>query len=124
MPELEALLRSAAGYVKPSDDLRPRVLETARAARGDRRVCRRLRAMLFAALFSILSLDAVDSPLRQFVTEPREAGRIIDADDIYEFTKSRVVAGESGLGDDFNWGMVEAFNVLRAQQSRSLRPAM
>jgi len=124
MAELEALLRSAGGYVKPSEDLRPRVLETAKAMRGDRRVCRRLRTLLLAAVLCLLCLDAVDTPLRQRVSEPKDSGRIVDADDIYRFSKSRIVAGDGGFSDDFGWGMVEAFNVLRLQQSRSLRPAM
>lgn len=124
LAELEAMLFSAGSYVRASDDLRPRVLETAKGLRRDRRICRRLRASLFTIVLSFLCLDAVDPPLRQLLSEPQDPQRIIEAEDIYRFSKAQIVADDVGWSDEFGWGMVEAFNVMRLQQSRSLRPAM
>lgn len=124
LAELEAMLLSAGSYVRASDDLRPRVLETAKELRRERRICRRLRAMLFTVALSFLCLDAVDTPLRQLLSEPRDPERIVDAEDIYRFSKAQIFADDGDWSDEFGWGMVEAFNVMRLKQSRALRPAM
>jgi membrane glycosyltransferase len=50
--EIEALVRQAGNYVRASDDLRPRVLESARAVRNEYRVQR----WLWQAAFSVALL--------------------------------------------------------------------
>lgn len=55
--EIEALIRAAGNYVRPSDDLRPRVLESARAEVNARQINGRLRVWVVAAvvLFMLLA---------------------------------------------------------------------
>src|SRR5688572_12325229 len=48
--EVEALVGRAKDYVRPSDDLRPRVLEAARRERSDRRIQSYLRAAAVVVL--------------------------------------------------------------------------
>ena len=48
-PRDKATIRSAGNYVRPSDDLRPRTLETARNARGKRRWSKQIAAAAAAA---------------------------------------------------------------------------
>lgn len=120
LADLEALLCAAGGYVKPSEDLRPRVIESARAARGERRVRRRLRGFFFTLLLCLLCADVLDGPLKQFAIDPRAPGRIVDAEDLFRLSESRA----DHPGNDSAWGLVEAFNEMRQQQLQSFRPAM
>src|SRR5438876_3237758 len=51
LDEVEALIRSAGGYVRASDDLRPRVLENARLQCRERRLRRRFWQSAAVVLF-------------------------------------------------------------------------
>jgi hypothetical protein len=110
--ELEALVRSAGDYVRASDDLRPRVLESARSASGERRAQRRIGQMaVWALAFAVLtaairqqpewtenSLPAADQTARLLSQTPRAAA----------------------LGDS-SWDMVDSFTALRRRQAELLR---
>jgi len=107
--EVEAMVQAAGGYVQASDDLRPRVLETARTEAVEFRGRRWVRqASLAAAIVgiavSIRATTGVDQP------------RIDDADAVYEQASQKSV-GAGGFG----WALVQAFCELRERQSEKLQ---
>ena len=112
LEEVEALVRSARGYVHPSVDLRPRVLETASLERSERSISRSLqRAALFAAMigwFTLTSIERVDIPDRQWHRAVLFAGDL----------------SASSIGDvsdgDSHWALVDAFSELRRRQAAAL----
>lgn len=107
--EVEALVQAAGGYVQPSDDLRPRVLETARAEAGELRSRRWVRqASLAAAIVGI----AVSIRTTTGGNDPK----ISDAEAVYEQASQKSV-GAGGFG----WALVQAFRELRERQFESLQ---
>lgn len=118
--QIEALVRSAGGYVAPSDDLRPRVLETARMVRVEQRVQsgigRFARWVVILAIFA----NAVGEQLHVRQSPSASNPIMANADDVFALAESRVVQG----GLDVGWGLVEAFSDVRDRQAESLRPAL
>lgn len=107
--EVEAMVQAAGGYVQASDDLRPRVLETARTEVGELRGRRWVRqASLAAAIVGI----AVTIRTSTGGHEPK----IGDADAVYEQASQKSV-GAGGFG----WALVQAFCELRERQSEKLQ---
>ena len=107
--EVEAMVQAAGSYVQPSDDLRPRVLETARTEVVELRGRRWVRqASVAAAIIGV----AVSIRTTTGVKEPR----IGDADAVYEQASQKSV-GAGGFG----WALVQAFCELRQQQSEKLQ---
>ena len=107
--EVEALVQAAGGYVQASDDLRPRVLETARAEAGELRGRRWVRqASLAAAIVGI----AVSIRTTTGGNDPK----ISDAEAVYEQASQKSV-GAGGFG----WALVQAFRELRERQFESLQ---
>ncbi len=107
--EVEALVQAAGGYVQASDDLRPRVLETARTEVGELRGRRWVRqASLAAAIVGI----AVSIRTTTGGIEPK----IGDAEVVYEQASQKSV-GAGGFG----WALVQAFCELRERQSEKLQ---
>jgi hypothetical protein len=106
--EIEAMVRDAGGYVAASEDLRPRVLETARAQSGERRAQRCIRqAAVFVVLSAILTMSSGG-----FDSGPQRFLPLADAESIFLRAES---------GGDCGWGMVEAFTEIRHQQAKVLR---
>lgn len=112
---VEALLQAAGGYVGPSEDLRPRVLEEARRLRTEGR---RRRALSLAggsalALAAVIGFQA--SSMRGAVsdaTPARRVAQLVAASD----AKSR------GLGvESFCWSLVDAFLTVRNEQADAFR---
>ena len=113
--ELEALVRRAKDYVRPSDDLRPRVLEAARRERSDRR----MQGYLRWAAVVVLVLGVLAAALRQ---RPEAAG--IRHGVLAAITRCELfVPAEGALGVDVNWNLVDSFTELRRRQAELLRPA-
>ena len=107
--EVEALVQAAGGYVQASDDLRPRVLETARTEVCELRGRRWVRqASLAAAIVGI----AVSIRTTTGGNEPK----IGDADAVYEQASQKSV-GAGGFG----WALIQAFCELRERQSEKLQ---
>lgn len=108
LPELEAMIRSAGGYVQPTDDLRPRTLEAAGekdARRHGRRIVVCLASLLLLLpVVGVLALPA--SPPPRGVTEA-ELHR-----------QAKVLAMHRGV--DHGWGLFQAFVSLRREQARQL----
>lgn len=114
--ELESMIRSAEGYVRASRDLRPRVLEAARAHRTERRsrfVLRAAASVLIAMTLLSNSLGPSAGQLtfarngRQFPTTSHEL-----------FLRAQML---SGAGGDLGWGIVEAFRERSSVQSAVLK---
>jgi hypothetical protein len=109
-------VRSAANYVQVSKDLRPRVLEIARLANGERRARRCIRQVaLAAALLTWVVTTSVN--------------KLDMRDDLRQLTL--VAAGpyaasnrETGEAEEAAWSLVDAFTDLRCRQAEVLRPAL
>jgi hypothetical protein len=110
--EIEALIRSAKDYVRPSEDLRPRVVETARFERAERGM--RLRFWQVAAvvfLCGVLTSSAGDHPESVITRQPAA----LKASEILIQVEAAARAA------DPSWEMVESFNELRLRQAEMLR---
>jgi len=112
--EVEAMIRSAGDYVQVSRDLRPRVLDRARLASGERRVRRYIRHVgLVAALLTWSVTATVD--------------RMNSASDIRELTLATatvyptVNAHVNGGAAEAAWVLVDAFTEVRGKQAEVLR---
>ena len=104
--DMEALVREAGGYVRPSEELRPRVLETARAEAGEHQAQRRIwQAALAIALLGLLSSAA---STRWDIASPLP-GVLLQAP-----------AERQQAGGDAGWSMVESFTDLRRRQAALL----
>jgi hypothetical protein len=116
--DVEALVRAAGGYVRASDDLRPRVLEAARLQCRERRAQRWIRHV--AAMIVLLGFATASGQ-----QEWQDRGgplRIVAAAGFDEFFSPTAAASKrSGDGD---WRMFEAFSELRRQQAQVLRLAL
>lgn len=115
--EVEAMVRAAGDYVQASEDLRPRVLETARAQSGEQRAQRCIRQVaLFVVLLAIFTpsgrhrLETGDAPQQRSLAA---------ADSESMFSRAETIVARSG--GDLGWGMVEAFTELRRRQAEVFR---
>ena len=115
--DIEAMVRAAGDYVQASDDLRPRVLETARIQSGEQRAQRRIRRM--AILFVLLAMFTPSSrdPVEAAGDHPWNTLSVASSESAFSQTAAAVDRG----GGDFGWGLVEAFTELRHQQAAALR---
>jgi len=112
MRETEALIRSAAKYVRVSPDLRPRVVEAAQLDRGERRARRIIRQIVVAAAIvvsSVISTIGRMSAPHVNQEQPTTAARA--------FPIPTRVTGS--VGED--WTLVEIFTELRDKQADVLR---
>ena len=115
MTELESLVRSAGDYVRPSDDLRPRVLENARAVRKERQARRWIGHMAACALVCGLLAAALQTPSTVATRESATA-----ALGYRLFWNTQRTIGTN----DTSWSMVDSFTELRRRQAELLRPAL
>jgi len=106
--DVETLVRAAGNYVRPSDDLRPRVLESARAESHERWAQRQIwQVALVVALLGVYS-SSVRSRM-EVAAPPTEIAIEMGA------MARRAESSEVG------WKMVESFTDLRRQQAAMLR---
>lgn len=111
--EIEALVRSARDYVRPSDDLRPRVLETAHFERREQRAERRLWQLAAIVFLCGMLTTSIHQQPGAMATSPSQT--TLEAGSIF-FSSS--TAARSG---DPSWEMVETFTQLRRRQAQLLR---
>ena len=113
LDELESLVQMAGNFVRASDDLRPRVLETARLERRQRQVQQHFWQAAFVlvllGMFSTSLSDRIEAASSQAFGR---AGDWLSSPD--------TVASTSGS----TWEMVESFTELRRRQAEMLRPAL
>jgi hypothetical protein len=107
--QVESMIRSAGDFIQPSDDLRPRALESASEYCSDQRARRKMVgiAMLCLSLLGLVILRAPDSEaLRLRATAPSSA----------EIQKqASMLESLPHVGSD--WGLAEAFTRLRRHQA-------
>jgi len=120
LAELEAAVRAAGEYVRPSDDLRPRVLETVRVERGERRARRRIGRVGMLILAMALVLQWTGGPIDHVLGRPTDSRLLLSADDLFVVAESHLLR----RGVDMGWGMVDVYSDLRSRQAKLLRPAM
>ncbi|WP_425614069.1 hypothetical protein NA78x_003923 [Anatilimnocola sp. NA78] len=99
---VESLIASAGSYVRPTEDLRPRVLEEARTDRAERRAQERIWQLALAVVFVGLLLGNVNLPARE-----------LDA--------NLPTTAISKPNDDPTWNTVDALSELRRRQATMLR---
>lgn len=101
--DVEAMVQAAGDYVEASEDLRPRVLETARLEFGEQRGRRWVRqTSLAAAIVGIavsIGVTGGDEP------------KLNDSEMVYERASQKSI-GAGGFG----WALVQAFRELRERQ--------
>ena len=114
--DIEALVRSARDYVLPSEDLRPRVLESARVMRGERRAQRWIGHLAICAL--LLGMFAAATGQQSEAVATRESGATLRASRLFWSPQPTLRAS------DATWGMVDSFTELRRRQAELLRPAL
>lgn len=112
--EIEALVRSAANYVQVSKDLRPRVLEAARLASGERRARRFIHQ---AALVAALLIWCVTANVNRLDMRDDLRKLSLAAAGAFPISTSRV---SGGVGDAA-WVLVDAYTELRGRQADVLR---
>ena len=116
LSEVEALVLQAGDYVRASDDLRPRVLEIARAQRSE---CRTQR-WLWQAAFSMVLVAILIAPRGQHqdANAARQPGSTLEGCAIDEPEEAAAGSG------DATWELVESFTRLRQRHAAMLRLAL
>ena len=105
--DVEALVRAAGGYVRPSEALRPRLLETARAESRERQAQRRIWQL--ALVVALLGAISTATGGRWDVAVPFSASMLqVPAD---------MRPAEGGAA---GWSMVDSFTDLRRRQAAVL----
>jgi len=109
--EIESLILLAGNYVRPSEDLRPQVLELARTERLERRMQRhlaRLAAVVFLMITVISTYRETANAAAGQLFSPAMEGVSLEA----EATSRRA---------DPSWETVESFTDLRRRQAALLQ---
>jgi hypothetical protein len=110
--DIESLVLSARAYVLPSGDLRPRVLETARAEHRERRLQRQLAQMAAVVLLMVTGLTVYHQP--ELSNRARAFLPTMEAMSV----ESQVEAAR--FADHATWETVESFTDLRRRQAELL----
>jgi hypothetical protein len=103
--DVESLIRAAGNYVRPSEELRPRVLEATRAELGERRAQRRIRHVAIA--IGLLGMFFAVAGNR--ITPTFSHGMLQESPQV-----------RSADGGGAGWSIVEAFTDLRQRQAALL----
>jgi hypothetical protein len=111
--EIESLLFAARNYVRPSDDLRPQVLESARAHRREQRLQRRLAQMAAVVLLMITVITVFRQP------DVADRARLFLP--TVEAMSAESQAEAARFADHATWETVESFTDLRRRQAQLLR---
>lgn len=110
---VEAMLLAAGDYVRPTDDLRPRVLEAARAEHRERRARTWIRSLAAAVIVTACGATMFDSLASGDARGIARRG--YDAQSLHAEAQARSMASGG-----FSWGVVDAFRDLREQQREAL----
>lgn len=111
--KLERKILAAGGYVVPSDDLRPRVLEVARERCSEQRHVRRASWLAMATLgvwIACWPLSTWANGLRERLTSPSSSE-----------IQSQAIENSRRTRGSLDWGLVEAFDRLDSLQVHSAR---
>lgn len=112
---VEALIRASRDYVRPSDELRPRVLDAAREHCSDCRAERRLGSFALVVLLLVMTTPIVLRSVSNF-----QAGH-----SAVTATKIESLAAELAARQDVgtHWALAEAVTRWRSLQSSRLGQA-
>jgi hypothetical protein len=102
---VESLIRAAGSYVRPSEELRPRVLEATRAESGERRARRRIWHVAIA----IGLLGTIFAVAGNRIMPIRSHGVLKVGPEV-----------RTAEGGGAGWSIVEAFTDLRRRQAALL----
>jgi hypothetical protein len=111
--DIELLIAAARNYVRPSEDLRPRVLETARTERRERRLQRQLAQMAAVVLLMVTGLTVYHQP------DLSDRARVFLP--TVEAMSAEAQTEAARFGDHATWETVESFTDLRRRQADLLR---
>jgi hypothetical protein len=117
MPEreaVEAAIFSAGGYVRASDDLRPRLLDAVRMDRRERRARGYVR---WAAYGLLLVAGMAAHAYRQFDASFALRQQLAAVSSEAIFLKAIAMVRPGG---DLGWGMVESVSELRRRQADAI----
>jgi len=106
---LEQAIQAAANLVRPSSDLRPRVIEAAKERCGQKRAIRNAASVL---VFVCL-LAAFTAPLAMQLADHLKQTQAASSEEIR--IQATQYAAQAGIGS--NWGLSEAFTRERESQS-------
>jgi hypothetical protein len=109
---IEHTIRAAGNFIRPSDDLRPRIIEAAKERCRQQRARRRVAVAVAACVMVALS---VVPALERLVTRSK-----LNATPSSTELQQQAIhhAAETGVGP--NWGLTEAFKQLRKTQAKKL----
>ena len=113
MNAVEEAIRDAGGFVQASDDLRPRVLESARLNRREQRARRMIGKLACMCVVLALALSSIGERLQVMA----EGSRPIDSAGVFSMIEAKSLRSNTDVG----WGFVEVFTDLRRQQANSFR---
>ncbi|NOY41094.1 MAG: hypothetical protein GXP26_04565 [Planctomycetes bacterium] len=111
--QLESIVRSASGYLQPTDDLRPNALEAARDACRQRRTNRRLGGL------AILVLLVAATGFPDFLLSSYPGVAAVQSSELHR----RAARSVAENGTETNWALYEAFTELRREHSALLNPS-
>ncbi len=112
LEQIESMIAAAKDYVTPSENLRPRVLEAARAQQGYRLSLNRLLQIAAAVFLTVI----LSIPIQQRLDAWRSAALSPSADEFER--RAQQLAGQPTIGP--NWGFYEAYESLRADRHLKL----
>jgi hypothetical protein len=113
--ELESLLRGAGKIVRPSEDLRPRVLENARLIRYERSMQSYLVRLALALTLLLVLTTSLRNP-----DDARPPQWPMSA----QASASDSTEHAAGMGNESAWDAVDSFRALRRRQAELLRLAL
>lgn len=116
---LESIVQAAGGYVQPAEDLRPKTLEAARAAKGLQVRNFWLGSLALGLLFAALT-GIPASLLNSGSTKAPTMIQAIHQYDLHSEASLRIL--QAGL--DPSWAIYEAFIQLRSQQADVFEESM
>jgi len=111
--DVELLISAARNYARPTDDLRPRILEVARAQQREHRLQRRLAQMAAAVLLMITAITVYRQP-----ESSDRAGVYLPT---VEAMSAEAQHEAVRFADHASWETVESFTDLRRRQAQLLR---
>ena len=109
--EFESLILAASNYVRPSDDLRPLVLEVARTEQRERRIQRNLARMAAVVFLMVMVISAFRQPANA------AAGQLFAP----AMEAVSLEAEANARRTDPSWETVESFTDIRRWQASLLR---